>query len=245
MKNIENVKCKTAFFIGVAAFASLGLAGADLGAIGPDVRISTFTEEVTTQTSSQLPDDWSVRVWQGTSDIELVKEHKGTVLKLRSNESNVALYKKIHVDLSAHPNLSWEWKVTELPVHGDARDGQLDDQAAGIYVMFPRFPGFFNTRIIGYVWESGAPQGTITKSHNDSRIHYVVIRSGKEEAGKWVQERRNVEQDYEEIFGETAPSVGGVSLLIDSDHTESTSESFFGDIYFSSQPMVSVRSTSK
>ncbi len=228
MKNIKNIKLKTSFFIGVVAFVSLGLAGADLGAIGPDVRISTFTEEVTTQTSSQLPDDWSMRVWQGTSDIELVKERKGTVLKLRSNESNVALYKKVHVDLSEHPNLSWEWKVTELPVQGDARDGQLGDQAAGIYVMFPRFPGFFNTRIIGYLWESDAPEEAIVRSQNDSRIHYVVVRNGKLKIGKWVQEMRNVGQDYERIFGEKAPAVGGVSLMIDSDHTQSSSESFFG-----------------
>ena len=240
MKNMKYVPHRFLLFIGLVVLASLGLVSADLSAISPDIRVSTFTEDWSKQSTSQLPNDWSVRVWQGTPEIEIVQERTRAVLKLRSHQSNVAVYKKIHVDLAQHPNLSWEWKVTELPVHGDARDGQLDDQAAGIYVMFPRFPGFFNTRIIGYVWESGAPQGTIMKSRNDSRIHYVVIRSGKEEAGKWVQERRNVEQDYEQIFGETAPSVGGVSLLIDSDHTESTSESFFGDIYFSSESMLSM-----
>jgi hypothetical protein len=187
-----------------------------------------------------LPEDWSVRVWQGMPEIEIVKEHRGSVLKLRSDQSNVALYKKVHVDLAQHPNLLWEWKVTELPVGGDARDGELDDQAAGIYVMFPRFPEFFNTRIIGYVWESGAPQGTILKSQNDSRIHYVVMRSGKRKIGKWIQEMRNVGQDYEQIFGEKAPTVGGVSLLIDSDHTQSSSESFFGEIYFSPKGKVKV-----
>ena len=92
----------------------------------------------------------------------------------------------------------------------------------------------------GYVWESGAPQGTIIKSRNDSRIHYVVMRSGKKETGEWIQEMRNVGQDYEQIFGEKAPAVGGVSLLIDSDHTQSSSESFFGEIYFSATGMAKV-----
>ena len=230
---MKKINCFTSYLIGLFTLASLCLASADLSAISPYVQVSTFTDTFTNPSSSELPEDWSVRVWQGEPEIEIVKEHQGSVLKLQSHQSNVALYKKIHVDLDLYPNLLWEWKVTELPVHGDARDGEPDDQAAGIYVMFPRFPEFFNTRIIGYVWESGAPQGTILKSHNDSRIHYVVMRSGKKETGEWIQEMRNVGQDYEQIFGEKAPTVGGVSLLIDSDHTQSSSESFFGEIYFS------------
>ena len=223
----------TSYLVGLFALGSLCLVSADLSAIGPYVQVSTFTERFTNPSSSELPEDWSVRVWQGTPDIEIVKEHKGSVLKLRSHQSNVALYKEVQVDLDQYPNLSWEWKVTELPVHGDARYGEQDDQAAGIYVVFPKFPAFLNSRIIGYVWESDAPQGIILKSQNDSRIHYVVMRSGKQEVGEWIQEMRNVGQDYEQIFGEKAPMVGGVSLMIDSDHTQSSSESFFGEIYFS------------
>ncbi|MDH5427867.1 MAG: DUF3047 domain-containing protein [Nitrospirota bacterium] len=234
---MKRMKRTTQYFLGLFALASLSLMSSEISAISPYVQVSTFTESFTNPSSSILPKDWSVRVWQGEPDIEIVKESQRSVLKLRSHRSNVALYKKVHVDLDLHPNLSWEWKVTEWPIHGDARDGQLDDQAAGIYVMFPRFPGFFNTRVIGYLWESDAPQGTIVKSQNDSRIHYVVVRSGMQKVGEWVQEQRNVEQDYEQIYGEKAPPVGGVSLMIDSDHTQSSSESFFGNIYFSSMSM--------
>ena len=241
---MKKVKCKTSS-IGLFVLVSLCLVSADLPAISPYVQVSTFTGAFTKASSSELPEDWSVKVWQGAPEIEIVKEHQGSVLKLRSHQSNVALYKKVYVDLDLYPNLLWKWKVTELPVDGDARDSELDDQAAGIYVMFPRFPGFFNTRIIGYVWESEAPQGTILKSHNDSRIHYVVMRSGKKETGEWIQEMRNVGQDYEQIFGEKAPTVGGVSLLIDSDHTQSSSESFFGEIKFSSMSMLSMEQVSQ
>ena len=234
---MKTMKRSTQYLIGLFALASLCLASADLSAIGPYVQVSTFTQGAS---SSGLPEDWLVRVWQGSPEIEIVQERKGTVLKLRSHQSNVALYKEIQVDLDQYPNLSWEWKVTELPERGDARYGERDDQAAGLYVVFPRFPEIFNSRIIGYVWESGAPQDTILKSQNDSRIHYVVVRSGEHELGKWVREGRNVRKDYEQIFGEEAPNVGGVSLMIDSDHTQSSSESFFGEIYFSSNEMVKV-----
>lgn len=237
MKKIQSF---TSYFVGLFTLASLFLVSADLPAISRYVQVSTFTEVFSNPSAFGLPEDWSVKVWRGTPEIELVKEHKGTVLKLRSHQSNVALYKEVNVNLTQHPHLSWEWKVTELPVHGDARYGEQDDQAAGIYVVFPRFPAFLNSRIIGYVWESDVPQGAILKSQNDSRIHYVVMRSGKKNAGKWIRETRNVGQDYERIFGEKASKVGGVSLMIDSDHTQSSSESFFGEIYFSPKGMMKV-----
>ncbi len=236
-------KFLTSFYIGLVALAVTSIVGEDLAAIGPEVLVSTFTEGHTSQSSYPLPEDWSVRVWRGTPEVEIIKERNGTVLRLRSHQSNVALYKTLDVDLAQYPNLSWKWKVTELPVHGDARDAERDDQAAGIYVIFPKFPGFLNTRIIGYLWESDAPEGTIVRSQNDSRIHYVVVRSGKLKIGKWVQEMRNVGQDYERIFGEKATAVGGVSLMIDSDHTRSSSESFFGEINFSSMPSLRMAQT--
>ncbi len=238
---MTRMKYFASYFVGLLALVSISLFDVELGAMSPDIRVSTFTEAFTNQSSYGLPDDWSVRVWQGTPEIEIVKESQGTVLKLQSHQSNVALYKELEIDLAQHPTLSWEWKVTELPTAGDARDGQRDDQAAGIYVVFPKFPAFLNSRIIGYVWDSDVPQGTILKSQNDSRIHYVVVRSGKEEAGEWLNESRDVGKDYERIFGEKPSTVGGVSLMIDSDHTQSSSESFFGEIYFSAKRLVEVK----
>ena len=231
-----NSKCLYSFVACLSVVISMFLMSGGLGALGQKIQISNFTKGQVSPSSSKLPEGWVVKVWEGTPDIEMVKEHKGTVLKLRSRQSNVALYKKVQVDLSNHPHLAWEWKVMKLPTHGNARDGQRDDQAAGIYVVFPRFPEFFNTRIIGYVWESEIPQGSIIKSQNDSRVHYIVVRSGKRETGEWLHEWRNVQEDYVNIFGEKAPPVGAVSLMIDSDHTQSSSESLFGDIYFSSLP---------
>lgn len=112
---MKTMNCSTLYLIGLFALVSVCLAGAKLLAIGPDVQVSTFTEVLTKQSSPGLPEDWSVKVWRGTPEIELVKECKGMVLKLRSHQSNVALYKEVHVDLAQHPNLSWEWKVTGLP----------------------------------------------------------------------------------------------------------------------------------
>lgn len=141
----------SSFVVGLMAFVGFCLVGINLSTSNPYVWVSTFTESFNGQSSNKIPEVWSIKVWRGTPEIELITERKGTVLKLRSHQSNVAMYKEVHVDLEQHPNLSWEWKVTELPLKGDARYGERDDQAAGIYVVFPKFPAFFNSRIIGYV----------------------------------------------------------------------------------------------
>ena len=47
-----------------------------------------------------------------------------------------------------------------------------------------------------------------------------------------MSEKRNVLQDYRDLFGEEPPKVGGVTLMIDSDDTKSTAESYFDVLRF-------------
>ena len=67
-----------------------------------------------------------------------------------------------------------------------------------------------------------------------STVTYVVLRSGSDEAGKWITERRNVVEDFRAIYGETPENPGAVLLSIDSDDTNSSAESLIGPIVFTS-----------
>jgi len=64
-------------------------------------------------------------------------------------------------------------------------------------------------------------------------VTYVVVRSGPTDLGKWLTESRNVLEDYKKIY-EEAPTedVGAISIAIDSNDTNSTAESYFGEILF-------------
>ena len=77
-----------------------------------------------------------------------------------------------------------------------------DDEAAQVYVAWLRSPEAVRSRIIGYVWDSTAPAGTICKSQKTSTVTYVVLRSGADELDKWITERRNVVEDFRKIYGE-------------------------------------------
>jgi len=120
-----------------------------------------------------------------------------------------------------------------LPAGGYACQKSTDDQAAQVYVAWLRAPESVRSRIIGYVWDSTAPHGTICKSQKTSTVTYIVLRSGSDELGKWITERRNVVEDFRTIYGEAPDdNPSALSLSIDSDDTRSSADSLIGPTVF-------------
>jgi hypothetical protein len=119
-----------------------------------------------------------------------------------------------------------------LPAGGYACQKSTDDQAAQVYVAWLRAPESVRSRIIGYVWDSTAPRGTICKSQKTSTVTYIVLRSGSDEVGKWITERRNIVEDFRTIYGEAPDNPSALSLSIDSDDTRSSADSLIGPTVF-------------
>lgn len=72
----------------------------------------------------------------------------------------------------------------------------------------------------------------VSKSEKISTVTYIVLRSGSDELGKWMTERRNVVEDFRRIYGETPDNPSAVSLSIDSDDTRSSADSLIGPTAF-------------
>jgi hypothetical protein len=119
-----------------------------------------------------------------------------------------------------------------LPNGGDIRRRETTDMAAQVYVVWPRFPRLLRSRIIGYVWDTTAPMATIARSQKTATVTFVVMRSGPEDLGKWITERRNVAEDYAKIFGEAPEDPGAITISIDSNDTQSMAEFSLGSIAF-------------
>ena len=168
---------------------------------------------------------------------DIVVEDGGRrVLHLKSRNEGSTILKDIKgkVNLKETPIVEWTWKAVVLPKGGNSCVKATDDQGAQIYVAWPRFPEAVRSRIIGYVWDTTAPVGTVCKSEKTGTVTYVVVRSGGTELGQWLTERRNVREDFKKIYGEEPDSPGGISVSIDSNDTNSTAESFMGRILFKS-----------
>ena len=179
--------------------------------------------------TGRLPSDWQIKMNHGQPDISLCKEAE-SCLHLRSVKSSFALEHAVDVDPSQMPFLTWKWKVAQLPAGGDFRYAAKDDEAAQVLVAFS------DRRILTYIWDSTAPKGTMQDASNIPLVHIfaVVCESGARDANRWMMESRNLANDYERAYGKVAPRVKGLRLQINSQHTGTTAESYFGEVAFRS-----------
>jgi len=182
-----------------------------------------------------IPGEWKEQNWgKPAYDFEIVSDDAQPALHLRSKGDSSTISRDLgaSVQLNETPILEWRWKVMTLPAGGNACQQSTDDQAAQVYVAWLRAPEAVRSRIIGYVWDSTAPAGTICKSQKTSTVTYVVLRSGSGGLGKWITERRNVVEDFRKIYGEAPDNPTALSLGIDSDDTRSSADSFIGPTVF-------------
>jgi hypothetical protein len=182
-----------------------------------------------------LPSGWERQRWGSPHlDFTVVADGDRNVLHLRSAGDNSTISKSIRgmVQTRETPILEWIWKVVALPAGADSRRRETDDQAAQVYVVWPRFPEAVRSRIIGYIWDTTAPAGAIVKSQSTGTVTYVVLRSGPAELGRWITEARNVRDDYRRIYGDEPDEPGVLSVAIDSNDVRGSAESYVGAIRF-------------
>ena len=185
-----------------------------------------------------IPEGWKGGNWGSPKYdfvIEEVDGRRAIHLKSEGDSSTISTDIKRKVDLKQTPILEWEWKVTKLPAGADARKSATDDEAGQVYVTWPRFPEAVRSRIIGYIWDTTAPVGSVFGSQKTGTVTYVVVESGPSKLGQWITERRNVAEDFRKIYGEAPDNPGAVSISIDSDDTRSSSEAYIGPIVFRRQ----------
>ncbi len=181
-----------------------------------------------------VPSGWMLKKFTGQATIELVRGDPELALHLRSERASFALYRDVLVDLDQTPVLTWAWSVARLPAGGDVRQPGRDDQAAQVYVVFPRWPSpASRSDVIGYVWDTTAPVGTSLTSAKAANVRVVVVASGRDGLGTWRRERRNVRDDYVALFGRRPPRVGSVAVMIDSDDTGGVAEAMISELAFS------------
>ena len=178
------------------------------------------------------PADWQVKVNHGKPAIAVCAE-QDSCLHLQSSKASFALEHPVNVNLAELPYLTWHWKVTRLPERGDFRHADTDDQAAQVLVAFD------DRRVLSYIWDTNAPRGSEQKTNFIPLVHVFafVCQSGAANANQWMTESRNVAADYQRAYGRPAPRVKGVRLQINSQHTGTVAESYFGQVAFRNMPL--------
>jgi hypothetical protein len=135
--------------------------------------------------------------------------------------------------------------------NGDVRRMEGDDYPARIYITFEYDPSklsFFEKAkykairslygeypplaAINYIWESKARVGTMVPNPYTDRVIMFVIESGSAKLDQWVNEERNVYEDYKKAFKGEPPMISGVAIMTDTDNTGESATAYYGDAIF-------------
>jgi hypothetical protein len=183
----------------------------------------------------QFPIAWSLRkeFWQigaKAAKVLVVRSENGNkYLAADSNGDSWTAGKVFSYDLSEYRFLSWRWRARVLPKGGDESKKITNDSAAGLYVCFKGFVSL--PYCIKYVWSSTVPAGTVLDSPHRKATKIVVLRSGPQQLGTWVKEKRDVYADYLKVFRTKAvKNPVGIAVLTDSDDTRSRAAADYDDI---------------
>lgn len=171
----------------------------------------------------ELPPDWKLRDESGKGVYSVQDEGGRRLLHAASKGIGIQLAKQFEWDVKAYPILAWSWRPLEFPRGADERDSKTNDSAVAVYMLGPysRIRGF---KAVKYIWSERVPAGThLTSSAGMTQV--LVLRTGTEKKGAWVDEKVNVRDDYVKFFGEKdMPKVSGIAVLTDSDDTKSSAQ---------------------
>ncbi len=171
------------------------------------------------------------------------------VLRAEANRSMSGLIHEVRVSPARAPILQWRWKVDGVVAGADIARKAGDDYAARVYVLFdyPAHKLPFATRAklklaetvygqriptaaLNYVWDNRAAVGSIHANAYTDRARMIVLRSGGDLAGRWLEERRDIAADFRAAFGEDPPDVVAVAIATDTDNTGERVVAWYGDI---------------
>ena len=200
---------------------------------GNDHRKSVTIDDFDDSALDGFPLTW--KAWRGDDDLArslyTIREEKGNrYLHAADDGSSVIILKQVSEwDANEYPVLSWRWRATVLPEDGDERIRTKNDSSVAVYVVLDQnFIGVPKT--LKYVWSTTVPVGTHYRRDGIGRPHVIVLESGKEKLGQWVEESVDVHADYVRIFGKKPPRKAvGIGILTDGNATGTDSKGDYDD----------------
>ncbi len=187
-----------------------------------------------------LPTRYSVQRWDGVMAIEAL-----------ADRSMALMARPLAVDLKQTPVLCWRWRVDDVLQKADMMKKSGDDYAARVYVALKLPPQALGLGLraklalarsiygdhvpdaaLNYVWDNRHPQGTIQANAYTDRTQMIVMRTGRQEIGRWVNERRDVLADARQLFGDFDHEAASLAVASDTDNTGEQARAGFADLHF-------------
>lgn len=204
--------------------------------------------DIQEMSSGGLSEDWGhvlpgkLRVY---TNYTIDQGSEGSFLKLKSGGGGSYLEKELkNIDISETPVMEWAWKVERFPEVEWEEDTTQDDFAIRIELVYDykgsRFnplnivrKGFFTTfltgnppeMVISYVWANNVPAERPYVSPSEKRMTIIPVESGASMQGRWIEERRNIKDDFDELINNKHVSLKKIRIRCDTDDSTTNAES--------------------
>ena len=203
----------------------------------------------------KLPQGWEPLEFKNIEShtrYTVVRDEGGWVVRAESRGAASGLIRKdLSIDLHDYPVLRWRWRVDNLIAKSNPAQKEGDDYAARIYIAFRYEPervrpvrkakfkaaqllfGELPIGAISYIWATATSIGSIVDNpFAGDFVKMISVQSGAEAVGRWIEQERNVYEDYKRAFGAEPPLVEGVAIMTDADNTREVASASYGDIVF-------------
>lgn len=176
---------------------------------------------------------WETKSFEGKTEYRLTGDGATRALKATCDGSASAIALRQPVDLTETPVLHWEWRVDHVYEGLDGTTKAGDDYAARVYVIHDGGVFVWRTRAVNYVWANTQPTGSHWPNAFTDKAMMVAVQSGPpRDPGAWVEESRNVREDFRRFYGMDLETLDGVAIMTDCDNSERTGTAYYRGIYF-------------
>lgn len=215
------------------------------------IEVGKFSTE---KVENNIPSNWKPLTFKKIerhTTYSFVKDEGTIVVKAVSESSASGLVREIKIDPKEYPIVQWRWKVENILKKGNVHEKDGDDYPARLYITFEydssKLSFFERVKFeavkllygqyppiaaINYIWESKAPVGAFVPNPYADRVMMIVVESGESRLNQWVNEERNLYEDFRKAFNDEPPMISGVAIMTDTDNTGEQAIAFYGDILF-------------
>jgi len=214
-------------------------------------------DDFASYSANNFPSGWTAREAPGKKVYTVVKEGETAYLRARaagarSAGNGIEADRQVKWNLQEYPILRWRWRAKTFPRGADEQNGK-DDSALGVYIgfcppadlklcersvkgqlsmtdriMLPKLLFSNGAGSLKYIWSERLPKGL---EFDSGRKAMKVLESGPApNRDQWIEERVDVAADYRRRFrSDKLLDPIGISLLTDSDDTQSVAEGDYAD----------------
>jgi len=161
-------------------------------------------EDFTATGVDSFPKDWKAQRNEGRAKETYAVKTENSSVYLSATKADQRVYKRIAWDPKGLPIVTWRWRIRNAPAGAEP--------LAAVFVSLDTDLMFIPVST-KYTWSASKAKGTMIEGGLFGAAE-IVVRSGHQPIGEWIEERVNVYEDFKRIHKhEPAAQAWGISLL--------------------------------